>query len=120
MTAKQRKTYTADQQINIAISEFLGWKQCRWNPAYGCLRGVPPGQLEFESIPNYARDLNALHKVWVGLTPAQHQVYRERLRQVSMVDGHIEGPCRSLSNANATQRCEALIRMFTETSPRKK
>lgn len=67
------------------------------------------GDLGFEPPPHES-DLNAMHVAWCSLTADQHRIFRRHLAEVVTRDGHVCGPCRSLSNATATQRCEAFLK----------
>lgn len=115
---------TSEQQ-RIAIAEFMGWKLVprlfhngEWKeiptwvdgrfydgqPEDYCMAGQVMGAMP----PNYPTDLNLLHEVWCSFTQEQHRKFRLLLQEIVTRDGHVCGPCRSLSNATASQRSEAI------------
>lgn len=112
-----------DQEINIAIAKACGWRfvpeHDRMTPQGHEVAGYPqrwigPDNMEyFEDIPypDYCNDLNAMHEAWQTLTEPEHHKWTIILQGIVQRDGHITGPCRSVSNATARQRADAFLRV---------
>jgi hypothetical protein len=107
-----------NQEINEAIALACGW---RYAPRELIVSGISIGddmpwiqpdgtRRRVYNLPNYCNDLNAMHEAWKSLTKEQHQQFKQHLANIVLRDGHIVGPCRSLSNATARQRAEAFLR----------
>jgi hypothetical protein len=80
----------------------------------GILMGHKPPSIRWRTIPDYTQSLDAVHRVWLRLTPSQHRRQRDLLQDIVQRDGHRYGPCVSVSNAEAVQRCEAIVQMMME------
>jgi len=59
-----------DEQINIAIAESLGWESCGM-ASTGKMMGYKTE--EWEQLPNYTADLNAMHEAEKVLTAEQRR-----------------------------------------------
>lgn len=99
-------------EIRIAVAGCLGWKVLPQGQGEFDITGEPPDwdATRYHPVPNYPEDLNACHEIWCSLTEKEHFAFRDHLRDLVRRDGHICGPCRSLSNATALQRCEAFLK----------
>lgn len=109
-----------ETEIKIAIAEWLGWNkahQKEW-PKLGGLWGANPSQnIQWEEIPHYTTDLNAMHKAEKGLIGSKDDEnsqlahYYENLclvcgdRQESLNVYDID-----IAMATASQRAESLLR----------
>lgn len=84
-----------DEEINIAIAEACGWKICPF--------GEPLQPKTWRSaldLPDYCRDLNAMHEAEKTLNGTAMRVYEALLNPDDGFAIH----------ANARQRAEAFIR----------
>lgn len=96
-------------EINVAVAQWVGWKwdYAKFNEVYW----MAPDSSIHKEIPNYCRDLNAIHEAELNLTYDQWRIFlgflnRERTipRLMSMDEFH------ACWNATARQRSEALLR----------
>jgi hypothetical protein len=90
-----------DQDQNLAVAKFHGWEEIKHNPKTGLWYGKPPKDAAHPwdvVVPDYGRDLNAIHKV------EMHCLTNSRLEEeyYFRVDRNIF--------ASASQRREALLR----------
>ena len=102
-------------EIHLALAGIDGW-YVAINPNYAgdakchCVKREGG---EWVKCPNYD-SLDVLHEMWCKLTKEQHARFRVELALIVERDGHVYGPCRSLSNASASQRQEALLRVHNQ------
>ena len=98
-----------DQKINKAIAKYLGWKEfssfsdCKQiignRPSFH--NGKIVSYTVDQYVPNYCRDLNAMHEAEKVLTTAQTTTMSQYLhRRLGMLWGF----------ATASQRAEAFLR----------
>jgi hypothetical protein len=104
-----------DEEINIAVAESLGWIDCHKSVAsvYGFpserVVGVPPQRVAYKEVPNYASDLNAMHKAEEVLNEPIHMQkhawnnYKAKLEEIT--DG-------SSFHATARQRAETYLEVI--------
>lgn len=111
-----------DYLINITIAAHLGWNfnpsECKgWvYPDVWCRN--PEGKLQFRhSIPDFCRDLNAMHEAEKTLNMDKEHQYGEWLRIASQNVGPRGGHfipngfgCFALAHLSARQRAEAFLR----------
>jgi hypothetical protein len=98
-----------DEQINIAIAEWLGYKfvsLCNATTPAEFLEGTLNG--ESQKVPNYVNDLNAMHSAEDTLTPDQLTEYCNRLSAPVSAVG-IPHKSKAI-RATARQRAEAFLR----------
>ena len=110
------------EQINIAIAESVGWRmaiigtQSKSDPIPRGWR-TPKGS-ERTKLPDYYRDLNAIHEAVCALDEKAFQRYVEALNAVTgscfeayqpYMEGHMND-YRPMHQAAAAQRCEAYLR----------
>jgi hypothetical protein len=91
-----------DQEINKSIAEVCGWTNV--NPAHRS--GKVPGTdytSNYEHIPNYCTDLNAMNEAEKALTSMQQDEYWDFLWDLT-------GSEFELCHANARQRAEAFLK----------
>jgi hypothetical protein len=108
----------------IAIAEYCGYKNIKHIDAPDCLMadGVwadnpkhPPHVIPRIKVPDYIKDLNAMHKAENVLTIPQQLAYFQNLSQIleTNPDGtHKFGVCMywETTHANASQRAETFLR----------
>lgn len=108
---------TAEQQ-QIAIAELLGWTHCRVYHQEGLLeslRGIPPGSgpHDVECYLPDTDDLNVLHEV-EKLLPDRAEyalmLYRVCVNNTPDSYAHWSDIGDNTFDANAAQRCEAILR----------
>ena len=106
-----------DQDQNLAVAKFHGWEEIRHNPKTDLRYGKPPQDAAHPwdvVIPDYGKDLNAMHRVEMMLTDIQWSIYRIDLTSVCERDDRIKyGYTRthqSFWHSSASQRREALLR----------
>lgn len=102
-----------DEQINIAIAESLGWKQCQHCATHGLKTWrYPTDDGCTDTLPNYTADLNACHEFEKTLDDELDLDYSINLESVT---GTRWGANNSYDmskyrSATARQRCEAYLR----------
>jgi hypothetical protein len=67
-----------NEQINIAIAEACGWQFVTYKETFAKPPNGGPCQYK-EGIPNYCKDLNAMHEAEKTLTKEQVRVYSDFL-----------------------------------------
>lgn len=96
------QTEEGKDRLRVMLAEALGWE----GPRFGSRgwRAKPPGTIRYyrHSIPDYPRDLNAVHEVELGLDTQTERLWRAYLEQICRTMG-------GMLHANATQRTIALI-----------
>lgn len=110
------------EQQKIAIAEACGWTQCQWNGACGTYKGVPPVRPSvFAAIPDYLKDLNAMHEAEELLLPddaaySQRNFYASELGRICLNDNGrgwkplSNDDCFPILHATASQRAEAFLK----------
>ncbi len=102
------------EAINIAIAEHCGWKPFKSpatrEPAWVC----PPhhcGFLYARELPDYCRDLNAMHEAALTLDIVSRRVFAEALMDVcdESRPGDVWGDQFHIQNASAAQRARAFL-----------
>jgi hypothetical protein len=115
-----------EQKINQTIAKFVGWEKFSTQTVNG-----EPVQYGFHknsnqrfesSIPNFCKDLNAMHEAEKQLSIDQEYSYGEELRKVSENVGPKGGHftpngwgCYSLAHLNAKQKAQAFVKVITES-----
>jgi hypothetical protein len=106
-----------NEQINIAIAEACGWNSIReqdYDHGYSgddvrqMWVGLNPDSDEFEQIPDYCNDLNAMHeaeKVFIGDDPENCDIWSDF--QTNLI---IACPVYLSYHATARQRAEAFLK----------
>jgi hypothetical protein len=100
------------------IAKARGWID-KGSPGFAdanyCRYTAPDGSLHKE-LPNYLRDLNAMHRAEDLLTDEQWPEYREHLRTVVLGPTRMTSDwCKADLHATAEQKAEAFIRtLFPE------
>lgn len=103
-----------NEEQRIAIAKACGWHRCGPHPNTNSLVGFPkdvePSMDDWEVVPNYLNDLNAMHKVEKVLTFEQWSKYVDHLIDSSEAIEDI--PIRGYESIHATaaQRAEAFLR----------
>ena len=101
-----------NEQINISIAETCGWNSIReqdYDHGYSgddvrqMWVGLNPDSDEFEQIPDYCNDLNAIHEVEKILSDQQASAY------ITTLCLEVQ-PEPKLYHATAAQRAEAFLR----------
>lgn len=118
----------SDQEINTAIAEACGWTNVAHNTVFSerkIGRGVfgnSPFGGEYRLIPNYCRDLNAMHEAENSLRGINSDLYANilcDLIKAGKIDTYTQklGAPQlswhgvfSVTNATARQRAEAFLR----------
>jgi hypothetical protein len=72
-----------DQEINIIIAEFCGWKYIEIFDDFGWIEGVPPNGDPPKLIPDFCNDLNEIQKAEYLLTTMQFDKYASILSPIS-------------------------------------
>lgn len=124
----------ADTELNRIIAEWCGWKLIPSRDIYisGQLHAVPeewesPNGDYHDELPNYCRDLNAVHEAELRLDDKLSRRFDGHLLRLLGFDKFIvmfndDGSsteefaemCRLLRRATARQRAEALVRVIEE------
>jgi hypothetical protein len=112
-----------DQDQNLAVAKIHGWEEIQHNPKTGLWYGKPPKDAAHPwdvVVPDYGKDLNAMHRVEMILLPAgtypQRSFYASELGRITCNDnGNGWKPlsndnCFPILHASASQRREALLR----------
>jgi hypothetical protein len=105
-----------NEQINIAIAEACGWTDC--SIIDGILCGLPIGVTSlngrYDIIPNYCKDLNAMHEAEKTLNFEQSEFFEDELCDVAKKENDVlENPLPwrfSVCHATALQRAEAFLK----------
>ena len=104
-----------DDELNRIIAEWCGWK------SFGKIllpgtpwSGVPPGEIKLREIPNYCRDLNAVHEAEKKLSREQFVDYCAFKLRYSTCEGCVED--YKMIVATSRQRAEALVKVIESTS----
>jgi hypothetical protein len=94
----------SNDQINILIAEHCGWTYVIYDKYFGAF-GTNPNRVllieEDEAIPDYVKDLNAMHEAEKTLT------YQQRVAYMNIL---LETP--GCVFATATQRAEAFLKVI--------
>ena len=97
-----------DIDQNLAVAKFHGWEEIRHNPKTDLWYGKPPQDAAHPwdvVIPDYGKDLNAMHKAEkVLIDRGMDGDYEDALVSVC------NGSWSELVFASASQRREALLR----------
>jgi hypothetical protein len=97
-----------DEAINRAIAEACGWTVHHPNTITSTMIGFPPGSHQtiddWEPVPNYCRDLNAMHEAEGSINSEQLTVMNEILAE------EVIPPDQRIWRATARQRAEAFLR----------
>lgn len=96
-----------NQEINIAIAEWRGWKPC---PKIGCNEHWTSPTGVTMKQPNFCEDLNAMHEAEGKLNETQVQAYLNRLADCTPVKSQNRYGYWPMVHATAPQRAEALMR----------
>ena len=94
------------EQQRIAIAEACGWKETEaWLDGRRCFeRADSNAGWDFDSLPDYLNDLNAMHEAEKTLTDKAHEEFRLNLYDV------IGDDSRLIVSSTASQRAEAFLR----------
>lgn len=98
-----------DEQINIAIAESLGWKQCQHCATHGLKAWrYPTDDGCTDTLPNYTADLNACHELEKTVMLNSHT----RLNYLSWLgwENDYASTVFACVHSTASQRCEAYLR----------
>jgi hypothetical protein len=93
-----------DEEINRAIAEHLGWEKV--SGGFGIetrYKGTPSETRVTLPVPNYCRDLNAMHEAEKALT--NKDLWEMTMQLCNIVYGDVP-----LAHATARQRAEAFLR----------
>lgn len=99
------------EQQQIAIAEACGWKETEaWLDGRRCFeRADINAGWDFDSLPDYLNDLNAMHEAEKVLTEDQQEQYLNNLYEVCNLHSMINDAW-NLNCATAAQRAEAFLR----------
>jgi hypothetical protein len=110
-----------DQEINRAIAEHLGWR-CQshvpeQNKAGEIMCWIPPGNHEWHPvlIPNYCRDLNAMHKAVQILNEVELFRYADEVCDLAY-DGHHDTDIQKLLKLSAKELAWCYVRAIGKWS----
>jgi len=94
------------ERLRVRIAELCGWGHvARWE---GHLLGTNPSGNMDQQVPDYCRDLNAVHETWRCLGWQEKNECVEHLQEIVK-----EAYCEAYF-AEAWQRCIALDRTLSE------
>jgi hypothetical protein len=102
------------QEKKIKLAEAGGWRieKANFHTMHVWEPGAKlPARLSLnieDKIPNYFKDLNAVHKLEKLLTDEQHFAFRMNLWNITIELGEDDVWDRHFISATATQRCEAI------------
>lgn len=107
-----------DREINLVIAEWRGWKIEPLSAPDGSRYGYPPNGLPktssaVETIPDYCRDLNAIHDAESKLEGHQRDDY-----QMTVIES-THGPNWrfDIIHMNAKERAECLVKVISRKPP---
>jgi hypothetical protein len=93
-----------NEQINIAIAEFCGWKQCQHCAEHGLKTWrYPTDDGCTDALPNYTSDLNAMHEAEVVIIKSGYTAIRT-------YEDLLQKQIANIIFATAAQRAEAFLR----------
>ena len=94
------------EEQRVAIAEACGWTETEaWLDGRRCFeRADSNAGWDFDSLPNYLNDLNAMHEAEKVLVRLQWVSYLRRLQ--ALCDESVSWPI----HATASQRAEAFLR----------
>ena len=99
------------EQQRIAIAEACGWDCSEiLEGEDGLLFARKEG--DWDILPDYLNDLNAMHEACKTLTEQQELVFRGHLHTITRRDykSGVRSQILSTINATAVQRCEAFLK----------
>jgi hypothetical protein len=109
-----------NEQINIAIAEVRGWTDCVFVESLKLTKGLPPpnnppiyGAYEngMAQLPNYCKDLNAMHEAEKGLPENRKTRFAFMLAQVLDTSPTVDLNDQFLNiHATAIQRAKAFLK----------
>jgi len=100
-----------DTEINIAIAESLGCKDCHAVGGLPC--GVYPNEREHRALKKYTASLDACAEFESKLTDEQHMLYREWVYSITNPEEEypiVTNESREYLSACPLIRCEAYLR----------
>ncbi len=108
-----------EEEINIAIAESLGWKNCKVLPKpqkYWDVSNVPemvrigsPPVAGSCTFPDYVNSLDAIHEVELSMDADLYRAFSNNLYLVVLENGLLPAK-RAWLSANARQRAEAFLK----------
>ena len=107
-----------NEKINRAIAEHLGWTQVRVIPPHprrksegSTIAGNPPATSKDRSIlvPNYAEDLNAIHKALQSLTEVELFRYADEVCDLTCDSNH-DTDIQTMLMLSAKELAECYVR----------
>ena len=110
-----------DDELNRIIAEWMGWRN--FITLGGVVNGwpeTPPTVLVLkvpgpDPVPNYCRDLNAVHEAERALSngtlSSVYDRFEIHLAEVCFLEGHR----RNMIHSSARQRAEALVKVIEST-----
>ena len=101
-----------EEEINIAIAEHLGWCDIFLPEGDLFYIGKHPGRgvgRDYQNLPNYTRDLNAIHKAEMSL-PVEGYNGQGFDGSRSEFRGQLRLVCEQPYHATAKERAEAFLR----------
>lgn len=104
-------------EINIAIAQLCGWKRVPllMNPHFWIHYPSEKQCRHDEALPDYCKDLNAMHEAENKLSNQQHRKFRKHLNYILFERGMtISCATRKLVSATARQRAEAFLLTFNK------
>lgn len=112
MNLEQVRTLT-DEQLRIRVAELCGWKYgpcpcgaCIVHEKVWCRDGKPPYYNSIDMLPDYPRDLNAMHEAWELLSEEQRLQITDKLVTIQSC---LPDKDRFVVGATARQRAEAFV-----------
>lgn len=99
------------EQQRVAIAEACGWKETEeWLDGRRCFeRADSNAGWDFDSLPDFLHDLNAMHEAEKVLNEDQQEQYLNNLYEVCNLHSMINDAW-NLNCATASQRAEAFLR----------
>jgi hypothetical protein len=99
------------EEQQIKLLEFMGWVEDEpWLNGRRCfIREDSNCGWEFDSLPNYVEDLNAIHEVEKQLTKDEFMLYNGHLGCSGEYGNWWN---KNLSHASASQRVEQLLKII--------
>ena len=97
------------QEQTIAIAESMGWTEDKSDN-----RGLPPhaNAGDYQELPNYTSDLNAMHEVIRSLSKTDRKEYNKELARVTHGERAESPDIFYLIEATAAQRAESYIKVI--------
>jgi hypothetical protein len=100
-----------DAEINVAIAEACGWRECRIEvDALGVIgTGISPNDFERSRVPGFVHDLNAMHEAERALKDDEQWQYCQNVLIV-VARSIPRATWMEALHATAAEKAEAFVR----------